>query len=74
MFSDELHYKQISEIAGLLASRKLSPVELVEHLLHRRHPDHVLDADALRFPTGSTAKGLSGAVKFSGNLFDECAI
>lgn len=35
MFSDELHYKQISEIAGLLASRKLSPVELVEHLLHR---------------------------------------
>lgn len=35
MFSDEIHYQEISEIAKLLAARKLSPVELAEHMLRR---------------------------------------
>lgn len=35
MLSEELHYKEISEVGALLATRKLSPVELVESLLQR---------------------------------------
>ena len=35
MFSEELHYKEISEISKLLAARKLSPVELTEYMLQR---------------------------------------
>ena len=32
---NDLHYLSIGELAGLIASRKLSPVELVESLIHR---------------------------------------
>lgn len=35
MFSEELHYMEIAEISKLLATRKLSPVELTEHMLNR---------------------------------------
>ena len=35
MFSEDLHYKEIADIAKLLAARKLSPVELTEYLLQR---------------------------------------
>src|SRR5262245_33281803 len=33
--ANDLHYLSIGELAGLIASRKLSPVELVESLIHR---------------------------------------
>ena len=35
MFAEELHYKEITEISKLLVTRKLSPVELTEHMLQR---------------------------------------
>ena len=35
MFSEELHYKSLFEIAKLLATRKLSPVELTKYMLDR---------------------------------------
>ncbi len=35
MFADEIHYKEISEVAKLLATRKLSSVELTEYMLRR---------------------------------------
>lgn len=54
MFSDELHYKEISEISKLLAARKLSPVELTEHMLRRiEHVDPQLLSYSL--PTAEVA-------------------
>ncbi len=35
MFSEELHYKEIADVAKLLSARKLSPVELTEYMLQR---------------------------------------
>ena len=35
MASDDLHYFEISELARLIAARKVSPVELTEAMLRR---------------------------------------
>lgn len=51
MFSEELHYKEISEVSKLLATRKLSPVELTEYMLRRiEHVDPQLLSYALPTP------------------------
>ena len=60
MNGNELHYARITDIAGLLERRELSPVELTRHMLDRIS---LLDRQLNSYQTVMAEQAMAAAAK-----------
>ena len=71
MTNYDLHYLELIEVAHLLQTRKLSPVELTQALMRFTSPFNMSGSPTITLPSGFTSRGTPIAFQLVGRHFSE---
>ena len=71
MTNYDLHYLELTEVAHLLQTRKLTPVELTQALMRFTSPFNMSGSPPITLPSGFASRGTPIAFQLGGRHFFE---